>query len=107
MSKTVSSKIAVGTMGAVMATGVAFMGSTIAEANPFGATELSGGYMQLAEGSCGEGKCGGDKGNKEGACGADKDKKEGTCGADKGTEGSCGGDKGKEGACGEDKKSDA
>ena len=88
--------------------------------NPFGATELSGGYMQLAgghagEGKCGEGKCGGDKADKaegscgEGKCGGDashegKAKSEGSCG-----EGKCGGDashEGKaktEGSCGEGK----
>jgi uncharacterized low-complexity protein len=51
----------------------------------FGATEIDGGYIQLAgqEGSCGEGKCGGDKGDGEGKCG------EGKCG-----EGKCGEDKG-------------
>ncbi|PKM11516.1 MAG: hypothetical protein CVV13_08790 [Gammaproteobacteria bacterium HGW-Gammaproteobacteria-3] len=100
-----------------------------AETNPFGMTELSSGYMQLAEtakeGSCGEGKCGASmnmgagkvhEGNcagkktpsktakaKEGACG------EGKCGAmmengkmKKGMEGACGEMmKSKEGACGE------
>jgi uncharacterized low-complexity protein len=60
--------------------------------NPFGATQLESGYMQLAsshgsgdkekEGKCGEGKCG------EGKCGGDKDTKEGKCG-----EGKCGGEK--------------
>lgn len=67
--------------------------------NPFGATELSGGYMQLADGHAGEGKCGGDKADKaEGSCG------EGKCGGDAShegkakTEGSCG-----EGKCGGDK----
>ena len=68
-------------------------------ANPFAATEMSGGYMQLAEGTCGEGKCGGDKTKSEGACG------EGKCGGDKAkSEGACGGDKAKsEGSCGEGK----
>jgi uncharacterized low-complexity protein len=44
----------------------------------FSATELDGGYMQLAgsEGSCGEGKCG------EGKCGDDKDEGEGKCGGE-------------------------
>ncbi|MDC9724882.1 MAG: low-complexity protein, partial [Gammaproteobacteria bacterium] len=28
-------------------------------ANPFASTELSSGYMQVAEGKCGEAKCGG------------------------------------------------
>ena len=64
-------------------------------ANPFAMNELSGGYMQLAEGKCGgskpaEGKCGGSK-PAEGKCGGststDEDKKkEGKCG-----EGKCGG----------------
>jgi uncharacterized low-complexity protein len=84
-------------------------------ANPFAMTELSSGYMQLAEAKCGgnmkdskdmkEGKCGGDmkgkKGKKEGKCGGDmKGKKEGKCGGDmkdkkKMKEGKCG-----EGKCG-------
>ena len=47
----------------------------------------------MAEGKCGEGKCGGDKAKKEGKCGegkcgGDKAKKEGKCG-----EGKCGGGK--------------
>lgn len=84
-----------------------------AAANPFAASDLVGGYQQLAgaEGACGshgekakeEGKCG-DKAKKEGKCGegkcgGDKAKKEGKCG-----EGKCGGDKAKaEGKCGEGK----
>ncbi len=67
--------------------------------NPFGMTELSGGYMQIAM----EGKCGGDKATKaegkcgEGKCGGDKAmKSEGKCG-----EGKCGGSKASsEGKCG-------
>ena len=57
---------------------ISLMASPIANAeqNPFEATELSSGYMQLAEGngegSCGEGKCGEKDG--EGSCG------EGKCG---------------------------
>ena len=94
-----------------------------AETNPFGMTELSSGYMQVAEAKqagemkCGasmnmggpkmpEGKCAGQptqKKAKEGACG------EGKCGAmmekgkmKKGMEGVCGEMmKGKEGACGD------
>lgn len=79
---------------------------TQAGTNPFGFTEMRGGYMQLAaadvgatdggtkkttaEGKCGEGKCGGEKSAAEGKCG------EGKCGGDKGaTEGKCG-----EGKCG-------
>lgn len=73
-------------------------------ANPFAMNELSGGYMQLAEGKCGEGKCGGKKEIKkmEGKCG------EGKCGGakemNKNMEGKCGGNKAKsEGKCGEGK----
>ena len=74
-------------------------------ANPFAMQELSSGYMQMVEGKCGEGKCGGKKkGNEgkcgEGKCGDSKGKKEGKCG-----EGKCGGEKKgkKEGKCGEGK----
>ena len=73
-------------------------------ANPFAMNELSSGYMQLAEGKCGEGKCGGKKAKKkmEGKCG------EGKCGGkkemEKNMEGKCGGKKSeKEGKCGEGK----
>lgn len=79
--------------------------SAQAEANPFAMTELSDGYMQVAESdtspgytvkpwgkkaneaSCGEGKCGGmmdgDKMKKgqESSCGAMMKGKEGSCGA--------------------------
>uniref|UniRef100_UPI000B4A5DFD HvfA family oxazolone/thioamide-modified RiPP metallophore n=1 Tax=Lacimicrobium sp. SS2-24 TaxID=2005569 RepID=UPI000B4A5DFD len=74
------------------------------EAGNFGMQTLESGYMQFAEGKCGEGKCGGDKAKKEGKCGegkcgGDKAHKEGKCG-----EGKCGGDKAhKEGKCGEGK----
>jgi len=103
------------------AIGAAFVGSLVltsaasAEANPFGMQDLNSGYMVAGgehggdkgeEGKCGEGKCGGDKG-EEGSCGGDKGE-EGSCGGDKGEEGKCGegkcgGDKGKEGECGGDK----
>ena len=96
------------------AVGVAFVSSlaasttAVADDNPFSTAELDAGY-QLAgekgeEGKCGEGKCGGDKGEekgKEGSCGEKAEAKgeEGKCG-----EGKCGGDKGeekgKEGSCG-------
>jgi uncharacterized low-complexity protein len=55
--------------------------------NPFVTEQLDSGYLQLAEGSCGEGKCGA-KGDGEGKCGAKDDTKgdgEGKCG-----EGKCG-----------------
>jgi len=77
--------------------------------SPFGLKSLSSGYMVVAEGKCGEGKCGSKKTTKaEGKCGGDKGKTtEGKCGGDKGkkAEGKCGGDKNKktEGKCGEGK----
>jgi uncharacterized low-complexity protein len=67
--------------------------------NPFTASQLDSGYMQLAsshggeEGKCGEGKCGGEK-EGEGKCGGEKEG-EGKCG-----EGKCGGEKEGEGKCG-------
>jgi uncharacterized low-complexity protein len=105
------------------AMGVAFISTVAAsaanaEANPFGMTELSSGYMQVAEMACGasmnmekpktpEGACAGTAKKSagkatEGACG------EGTCGAmmkdgkmKPGMEAACGAMmKGKEGACG-------
>lgn len=80
-----------------------------AEANPFAATELSSGYMQLAEMKCGASMGMGDAAKKtaEGACAGNKataaaaKKVEGKCG-----EGKCGGKmkedmmKAKEGSCG-------
>ncbi len=108
---------------------VAGFGSTavVADTNPFKLSELSAGYMNIAEaaaesgamkmkdGSCGEGKCGNKKGAtedkaKEGKCGdMKKDKaKEGKCGEGKCGEGKCGdkkdaGEKTKEGKCGDKK----
>lgn len=93
-----------------------------AGANPFAMTELSSGYMQVAEGKCGgdmkkgkkegkcgEGKCGGDKkkGMKDGKCGGSMEKgaKEGKCGEGKCGEGMKKGKKGmEEGKCGGSKK---
>ena len=96
------------------AIGAAFVGSMMlagganAASNPFGLTELNGGYAQIAsshgEGKCGAGKCGGSKAAEktmEGKCGAGK------CGgsqaAEKTMEGKCGGaaaPKAAEGKCG-------
>ncbi len=62
--------------------------------NPFAMSDLNSGYMQVAEGKCGEGKCGGAKKESkegkcgEGKCGGSKSSKEGKCG-----EGKCGGKK--------------
>ncbi len=90
------------------AIGAAFVGSMLvagsanAGTNPFGLSELNGGYAQIADshmdGKCGgnkgaEGKCGGDKA-AEGKCGAGK------CGGEKAAEGKCGGEKAAEGKCG-------
>ncbi len=86
--------------------GVASVGAHAAQ-NPFAVQELSSGYSVAAaekakEGSCGEAKCGADKGKRE----ASKAGHEGSCGADrKAKEGSCGGEKkAGEGNCGADKK---
>ena len=81
------------------ALGAAFLASSFtpvvsAEANPFSAQQLSGGYDLASYGKDAEGKCGDKK--AEGSCG-DK-KAEGSCG-DKKAEGKCG-----EGKCGEGKK---
>jgi uncharacterized low-complexity protein len=93
-------------LGAAFVTSLATAPIVSADANPFGMSELSSGYMVVAdnhegkaEGKCGEGKCG------EGKCGEDGEDKEGEgkcgegkCGEDKDGEGKCG-----EGKCGEDK----
>ena len=88
-------------MGATFAAALSASPVANADTSPFGMQNLSGGYMQLAEGKCGEGKCGG-KSEKEGKCGEGKCG-EGKCGGEKGEEGKCGGDKGDEGKCGEGK----
>ena len=86
-----------------LAMGTAFAASLVsaplanADENPFKMESLKSGYQvasadKAKDGKCGEGKCGGDKKDKEGACGGDK-KKEGSCGGDKKKEGSCGGNK--------------
>ncbi len=88
------------------AVGTAFIGSAAIAADQdalFGAIDLDQGYMVAgeghdkdAEGSCGEGSCGGD--DAEGSCGEDG---EGSCGeGDHDEEGSCG-----EGSCGEEEGS--
>ena len=108
MKLTTSKKTLSIAVGTAFGASLALSPMAIADTNPFGVTELSGGYMQVAgghagEGKCGEGKCGGDKAEKEGSCG------EGKCGGDKAEgEGKCGGDKAEkadkgEGSCGEGK----
>lgn len=101
-------------LGLTVAAGAATL-STSASAvdNPFATQVLPAGY-QLAgmEGKCGEGKCGGEKSEKEGSCGAKEKSKrdakdaEGKCGGEKLTkEGNCGAKPKteQEGKCGEGK----
>ncbi|MCB1647044.1 MAG: hypothetical protein KDI36_16405 [Pseudomonadales bacterium] len=85
-------------IGTAMSSGLAISAPAFADSNPFGASELSSGYMQVAEASCGaktdaEGKCGEGKCG-EGKCGAKADGKkamgEGKCGEGKCGEGKCG-----------------
>ncbi|MFP4610032.1 MAG: hypothetical protein ACLFQT_03330 [Thiohalophilus sp.] len=106
MSNSKSSRTLTLALGTAFAASMAASNvATAAESgsNPFAMSELSSGYMQLAEnraegkcggdkkrdkeGKCGEGKCGGDKAKKEGKCGegkrGDKAKKEGKCGEGK------------------------
>ncbi|MBO6558573.1 MAG: hypothetical protein JJ957_18890 [Pseudomonadales bacterium] len=90
-------------VGTALGASLALSPMAIADSNPFGMTELQGGYMQVAgghgEGKCGEGKCGGEKAEGEGKCGGHKAEGEGKCG-----EGKCGGEKAEgEGKCGEGK----
>jgi len=77
-------------------------GTISSDQSPFVSKDLGTGYMVAAEGKCGEGKCGGKKGEKaEGKCGGKKgEKAEGKCG-----EGKSGGEKSEkaEGKCGEGK----
>lgn len=108
MAKKHSLKPVASALGLTLAATLA-AGTAQADANPFGMSEIDGGYQvaDAKEGKCGEGKCGENKAEKEGKCGEDKkaDKEgkcgEGKCGEDKKAdkEGKCG-----EGKCGEDKK---
>jgi len=106
MSITTNKKTITLAASAVLTAGIA-LAPTMASAetaNPFASTELSSGYMQLAEGKCGEAKCGAEMKEKakEGKCGEAK------CGAEmkdkaaKATEGKCG-----EAKCGAEMKDKA
>lgn len=117
MSKNKSSRTLSLALGTAFATSLAASNVAVAQTgNPFAMSELSSGYMQLAdnhmndskpaegrcgegrgttkpaqEGKCGEGKCGNQKEmekNMEGKCGGAKAKQEGKCG-----EGKCGSNK--------------
>jgi uncharacterized low-complexity protein len=93
-------------VGVALAASVAPTTAGADEDGLFNLTNLSGAYMVRAiddtdaEGSCGEGRCGGDA-DAEGSCGGDGDA-EGSCGGDGDAEGSCGGDTDAEGSCGGD-----
>jgi len=92
-------------MGATFAAAMTTSPVASADANPFGMQSLESGYMQLAEGKCGEGKCGGKAKEAkcgEGKCGEGK-AKEAKCGEGKCGEGKCGEKKAKEAKCGEGK----
>lgn len=102
-------------VGVAFVSSMAVSSTVLAADNPFDLEELDAGYMLAGdkgeEGKCGEGKCGGEKG-EEGKCGDEKGE-EGKCGDDKGDEegkcgeGKCGDDKGdEEGKCGEGKCGD-
>ena len=56
-------------LGAAVGVSLANINSAGAAGNPFSMEPLSGGYMMLAEGKCGEGKCGGKGKGREGGCG--------------------------------------
>jgi uncharacterized low-complexity protein len=105
MNKTLIIKPVAAAVGVAFVTSVALSTTALAADNPFTATDLESGYLLAGgdgeEGKCGEGKCGGDKG-EEGSCGEGKGE-EGSCGEGKGEEGSCGEGKGEEGSCGEGK----
>ena len=81
-----------------------------ADSNPFGMSDLSGGYTQIAEGKCGEAKCGANKKKMlkehEGKCSAEMKSHEGKCSAAKATEGKCSAEKKAEGKCAGAKKAE-
>lgn len=78
MSKKFTMKPIATAIGTAVVASLASISSVSADQNPFGASELSGGYMvaEHGEGKCGEGKCG-EKKQGEGKCG------EGKCGEGK------------------------
>ena len=76
-------------IGAAFAGSILIAGGANAAENPFGLSELAGGYAQLAgnhvEGKCATGRCGGSAKMADGKCAA------GRCGGSaKMTEGKCG-----------------
>jgi uncharacterized low-complexity protein len=106
MTKKTSLKPAVAAVGFALVGSLAVVNLANAADNPFGASSMKGGYMQVAEAKQeGMGGMSGDKAKQQGMSGmsgmsGDKAKKEGKCG-----EGKCGADKAKmEGKCGGEKK---
>ena len=81
--------------GTALALSVIGSSAMAAQTNPFGMTELSQGYsLTVAEGKCGQAKCGGNKSkSSEAKCGGDKKEAEAKCGGNKAAESKCGGDK--------------
>ena len=100
-----SLKPVVAAIGAAFAGSMLLAGTASAAGNPFGLSELNGGYAQIADSRM-EGKCGGAKAAMpEGKCGGTKAAMpEGKCGGSKAAvpEGKCGGSKAAmpEGKCG-------
>ena len=108
MTKKSNLKPVAAVVGAALVGSLSAVSIANAADNPFGASQLQSGYMQLASSHEGddkkmEGKCGGEKAEKaegegkcgegmmkegEGKCGEGKEMKEGKCG-----EGKCGGQK--------------
>jgi uncharacterized low-complexity protein len=97
MNKKFTKKPLAAAIGTAVAATISMAPIANAEQNPFGMTDLSQGYMELAEaekkteGSCGEGKCGGEM-KKQAEAEAEK-KTEGSCGEGKCGEGKCAGQK--------------
>ena len=82
-------------IGTVLVASLTVSNAVQAQDNPFAQQAQPNGFIFVAEGKCGEGKCGGSMKKKEGKCG------EGKCGDGKGEgEGKCGDGKKKEGKCG-------
>jgi uncharacterized low-complexity protein len=84
MSNTTKKTPLVLAVSTALTIGLSATSAVNAAENPFGITDLSSGYMVVAEGKCGEGACGSKEG--EGTCGGKSDSSEGKCG-----EGKCGG----------------
>ena len=111
MTKKSNLKPVAAVVGAALVGSLSAVSVANAADNPFGASQLQSGYLQLASShEGGEGKCGGEKkeAEGEGKCGGEKKgaEGEGKCGEGmmKEGEGKCGeGKEMKEGKCGEGK----